>query len=58
MDDQVPVSMLHDLGHRAQQSQASRQVQTVLLAEPIQGQPLDILHDEIGTAVGRDAAIQ
>ncbi len=58
MDDQMAVRVVDRRAHRSKQSQPLIDRQPVFVAVGVDGRALDVLHDEIGLAAFRYAAVE
>ena len=58
MDDQVLMRMLHRRAHVGEETQPRADVQPVIVAVGGDAAPVHILHDQIGTSVGGESAIE
>src|ERR1700733_1126415 len=58
MDHQVPMGKCHGFANLEEKPDALAGAERLLAAELLNGQSLDELHDEPGTAVGRRSAVE
>ena len=58
MNDEVLMGVMHRRTHDLKQLQPGRDVQTVRVAVGVDGDAVDVFHDDVGGAVRQRAAIQ
>jgi hypothetical protein len=58
VDDELLVRVVDCVADHREEAQALRDGQLPLVAEAVDGQPLDVLHDEVGQAVVGGAPVQ